>query len=386
MKVVDFFSRVAFYSCVQDKECIWGALENRNGLCKVNIKEQTAKLVATFDNELLVTQRLYHSSVLVDNIIILVPACARSIAIFDMSTEKMKYIDLGVYGLKGDFLFCTSVVMEKKVYIYGYRCPYIIEYDVQTEEIIITDEWLKCLDNVDINSLSSQGFFADGYAVVGKKMYVPLAFQSAVLEILVLENEKRYSVKKIDASFSGISGMTQDNQIVWIVGNGENELVKWNMTNESVERIFFDEDHKCIRKNDYLWKVVCSVNNVYLLPIYGSKAYIYEKKDGRINEFCEVVDTLMLDKLRLSSFSVIGAFNSDDDILFFCGADFSLYVYNENSRKLRKIEVSFEVDECYMEKYYRDLIFDSNKKGNCLREENVPLNFFLDYIRKCGKR
>lgn len=373
----DIFNTVGFFDSAQYGDIVYGALEDKNGFCAVDIKNHIAKYIGTFENEDISAQRLYHSIIIVEDCIILIPANACRIAIFDLKEGIMKYIKTPISSSNGLPSYRNIVNIDQCIYVMGDSKKDIIKLDITNlDYTTLCDFSQEFADHVE-------SFFGEGCVISGNDVFVPLACKPSF--IIFDKDFKNYRVVDLKLPIDGIGGIEQDGNIIWMVGRGinNNYLCAYDLSNSSIDS--FEIPQSATEITYPYWKPICTERYIYIFPLLEKKAYMFSKETKIIKEIA-CINELIDINYDNSQFALMGIRKRMNKIYFILGKDFCWYEYDTDNNNVMKIDIDFCIeDKVYKNKYANEIVSRSITENTILSEKKLPLNLFLNEILEVKK-
>lgn len=213
MKYPKDWEKVTCYDWYEDEEKMWLSLGNKNAICEINKNNKNVKILGYFPHNGLGENDLSLSVKKSGNYIIFCPFKAKDIGIFNVSTEKLEFIDVSFLLDRsgGIELFYRMILYKKYVFFLGIKCPVIMRLNLVTREINLFDSWSEKIEKYKCNNGI---YFTDGYAHKGNEIYLPIGKCSGVLKINLDTMEWDYI--EFNISVCGILGMVQNENLIWI--------------------------------------------------------------------------------------------------------------------------------------------------------------------------
>ena len=361
------FNKLGFFECVQVGNMVYGSLEDKNGLCSVNLRSGKATLLKVYENEKYSEQRLYHSLIKAGKYIVFIPANADKIALYNLDEGNLDYIDCLSSQKRKEPLYRNAVAIGDFVYIFGDTYKSILKMSLSTKKTI------ECLENNQMLKGEKKSYFGEGHAFFDNKLYIPLSSINALFVMDVNTGVQEYI--KLELPSDGLGGIEQDGNYIWIVGKGErsNFLAKYNIYTSSTDLYDLPKVYDSVYP---YWKPICTEGAVYLFPLLEEKAFVLKKGTDMIEELLAVSDIIKLNKGD-SQFAVMGLRKNERKISFISGYDFKWYDLCIDTNELKEVKIKFSIkDSTYIDKFTDETM----KQTTIINERRLPLDFYIGHI------
>lgn len=235
-----------------------------NGLFEVNLSNGECKFICFFPNEDMGQKRLYIKAVCVKDKVIFVPYAAKCIAIYNVTTQKIKMIAIkeleGLeipksYDRKNKF----SDVVEYGNFIFMTPCTYpaMLKLDSETEEITYCSSVLS----------SIKFCFRRSPCVDGRYIYLPSTVDNIIFRFDMESNCG--AIFHVGEQNHGTWSVCKVGDNIWTAPQSEGAVVRWNVKNNKVKEQLEYPAQFC--GNGFLFTKIWNLeNSLYLLPAYAN--------------------------------------------------------------------------------------------------------------------
>lgn len=342
-KINEFFCKASCYSMIEYEDNIWFSWWNANGLYKMNNMTKRADLVATYENEPIEKEGMYHDVARIENYIIFPPNAAEKIAVYNIALGIMEYKTIKAvtdvrnekYLTSSKFSFCKAY--GSSVYMFPHSYPAIIKYDVKTDQILYISDWIKKIDE-RISKGDTNGYMTES-VILGDIVWsgcgcLPILYK------MDLKSED-ITIYEIQTSLDGFYGLMFDGTDFWITGRGKNtnRVVRWNPDTELTREIIID-DSNWLDISDSFWSPMDIGEKVLVFPIMASHVYEIDKITEQVlikRQF----DEFFFNKreIVLNAHRVLRPYLNNQIIRFITGNDGVWHEYNWRTDEIYSYEV-----------------------------------------------
>ncbi len=275
---------------------------NFNGLFEYLINEKKLYFLGNFKNEGLLNMQLYGKIHKYKNKLIFTPMSADNIAVYDIKEKTFSAIHLPLpkipCGFEGKFL--NSVVVEDKIIMFPGRFYCIVEYNINSEELQIHDEWYdECIKRWGKRSYL---LFSYDMVKIGNDIFLPSALTSGIFKYCLTEN--KYEFIDIPYKCKCLSTLAYDGEYFWsVTDDGKLLILKNNglILKKIDVYITYGERglvHRSVYDNGYIWlffsqqskiiKIKCyDCENEYEVIKYSEKEKEYTNLEYHAVDFVE---------------------------------------------------------------------------------------------------
>lgn len=234
------WDKVICHDWYEDERKIWLCLRNKNAICEIDKNSKEIKILGSFPHNTLGEEDLSLSVTKCGDYIVFCPFKANDIAVLDINTGELEFIDLlqilGKDSRKyaGMEKFYRMVSHKNHIYFFGIKYPAIMSFDLETKKIELFDEWIE---KIDKNKCKDAVLFTDGYAKIENEIYLPIGRCNGVLKINLETLEWEYiGIKSINY---GILGMTQKANYVWLTeyDTEAQSFFQWDLNSGEIMKI-----------------------------------------------------------------------------------------------------------------------------------------------------
>lgn len=360
----------ATYGFVLDDDKIWFASYWNNVLCCYSLKEkrvERAEIIPEDDE----VELSFSNLVKVGNEIVIIPANALNIYIYDIEERKFSKIELGE-GNVGFNKFFGYGLWKENIFLFPGKCTEILKINLITKKISHIKEW-----NKKIETDGEIVCFQFDHYVCGEKVYLLSAVTNKVLIFnMATEEEEIISVGEKNKIYSTITYLDIDK---FLLTDEEGNCILLNLKDSSFEIIKNTVEgfisHKYDTKRACMSDGVKWENCVYLFPAQANKILKLSLIDNTLSEVVLNCDIPSM-SWKGESFSL---FERQRNYIYGFWIDKRILI----SMNLETEEVEYipiEVDSLN-EKQLLDTLFQRLKKGSV--QESVAPFATLEMIIKC---
>ena len=207
----DIYKRIICPDFLVDNEYMYFPVYKSDEFVRVDTNTGEVEVLCIFETD---PQKeyynLYNSMVKVGKYIVLAPANAEKIAIYDIEDGKMHYIELEEAEVNGNeiydaiSLFYGCLRDGDHVFLLGFYYPAIVRIDMKNFEVYYIKEWVKQLDS-NIPRGDRRGYIGNGCCVQGRRAILPIMCAPA---LLYLDLDSQVSdVEIVDTQMDGFGVM-----------------------------------------------------------------------------------------------------------------------------------------------------------------------------------
>lgn len=355
--------RLSTETMIVHNGCIWFAEATSNRIYSYDLICRKCSLEYIIDTEDSDGIRLFRTMTIYGENLYVFPFSAENAYKINLSTRIIERIGIDTppensydqYSPKAKFL--SSFVFENKIFAVGVTYPAILEYDVNTGNIVYHNEWLSemaaCFKNHE-NVLFRRA------EIVKNKLYIPSGRGDAILLYDMSSGE--YEVCRIGDGIDGFSSVCYDGKDFWLAPLGTGAIVRWN-----------ESDRKCVIYNDFpqdFEKVDHGINDIIfwnnmliLFPGSSNMFLSVDRDTGKIFELNSQLRNIRAVS-RCICDNVLFAFSMSEDALL-------IFDCSIQSFEILGIEDPGHIGICSEnEKFFCENRIDTIKKYIFLRNEN----------------
>lgn len=331
-----------FENIYNDKENYWFTGFDYNSLFKMNKKDKKVKFAGVFPDEVFMQQRLYISTVLINESLYFAPFNAKEIAIYNIKLKKFNKLKIPkaqkkmIFNWEGEKFF-RVIEINDGIYFIPYRYPGILYYDIKNSTFTCFDDWV---DKIEELRTSEWGYFMD-YVYVENKIILPCTCTDAVV-IFDLSTEKSRIIRTphTEYKFKHCS-ITYINKFFYLV-TADGTVFKRKLKAEKEEIKVFKLPQTDVKIFEFY--PVCLINEyIYLFPFKKNKGYKIDTRTDKITEEKTINEENICTG---SNFSFLTAFSEEEKIFFVTGNSRYLIEYNLQTQMKQKIQLYLS-DEIY---------------------------------------
>jgi hypothetical protein len=376
-KIKDFYKKIRMTDMVEENGKIWISLLGLNGLVEIDIHTWKTKVLCRFEEKNDLSFNLYNSIAKIDKKIIVIPCTADRIAVYDLNSKKIHYIEIDnvqdnrneVYDSNAKFW--KYYIDGKNIYLMGHYYPAIVKINVNNYEVHYITDWVKELDK-HIKKGDKRGYIGAGFFKRKRNIYLPLQCYPAFL-ILDLDTNKT-KIKKIDSILDGIGIIGGDNENIWLEGKGDalGCFVKLDIDLGNIKEIGNVEKPSIEAYSIPFLEIIDCENRIILFP--STASFIYE-----IEKSSDVIKKSELNQLLIENGTakpnVLMTKKINNKIYFITSCDRKLHTYFIDENRIESRDL-YLPEEYVMEEIQR-IYTQRNTEQRTVDEREVPLNFYI---------
>lgn len=216
--------------CIENND-VWMVHGEFNALIHLDLKTGRTEYITSVPDLISMKEFLYIRILKYKQKLVLVPYYANYLAVYDLKSQKFVYMQDIKKIYKKAIAFSDACIKNNILYC----IPYMIG-----EPILKLDlDSLSSFEVVSTESEKLKGYIINHCALCGNYIYGAIPKSPYIIEYDI-ENNK-VSFFKID-QVTGISGITTDNEKLYLQNIPEKTLIVWNITNQSVIEKFVLEE------------------------------------------------------------------------------------------------------------------------------------------------
>ena len=342
-----------------NKKLAYAASGSFNALFKVDLETGKSCYLQQFDAEKMDAKRLYTNAIYVNNKVYFVPAAAEKIAVLDVKTNVISYIDINEVdenrapNYRNDSKFNSGVLYDGWIYMISCTYPAIVRVNIDNHTVEYFEQWID----------GQRFLFRRAPFVEGKYFYIPSVINNLVLEFdMDCCEGKLYRVGKNNGGCWSICKVKDD---FWLSPKKNGPIIKWNPNTKCVQELGnypsgFDGKDFCFTK------IYNSVGCVRLLPMYANMGIEVDVNTGIMKRCLSIAE-------------------DNTEIYFMFELDNFYYVRVVKKKKSRYMRINLETWEC------EDFAFEfakrseySNIKTTALNAPNSQRNKVINSYNKCS--
>ena len=372
-------SHVRPLDLVKDGNILYAAVANSNYIYELYELDKRVRALGKFDDNFY--SYPYIAVEKYENDLFFIPKRADKIAVFNLDSRIMTYIDLKnpIVGQKMVYRetlkFCYTITHGELLFALGYFYPAIACLNMRTKEIKYITEWRDEFEG-HITQGNDCGYFGGGYYEEDNKLYIPCAGIPYLLELDLSNFETK--LQRIDCGLDGILDLQKDNEKLWLIGKKESYGYVSRYDLKTKENIVIKPCDKLPVKTHYLpfWNIICDSQKVYLIPRIAKEGYVLDKETLEIHNIDIKIAQDCYDEFgEISNFYMVKQIENKVYTVSFEGIWYELDLING---EISKYEYIIPNEICKDELKNR-----INKQGIC-NEAQVGLETFIDFITDGG--
>lgn len=386
-------SRLNCFEAAEDDHKMWFARLTANGLYEYDKVKNRSKLLMRFLEYPVEKNFLYLSIQKVGDKLVLAPAAASKIGIYDLRDKRIDYLevapveDLRKVKYTGTCDFVKSFASGDDVYLFGYGYPAVLKVNVKTNTITYLTDWVNGVEQRIRKSSVPVGYISD-YVVNGDFIWALCGCSNVILRINLNTDEVKIIDIYSDLDIHG--GICFDGNF-WITGNNDksNKLLKY-----SVDFTLKEEVTICSAENtdEYSFPLQAGVWGTYPIIDIGNKLLLFSVYPAHVYEFDKITKEAKLltafEKFlqscdeKLYDLGILALRKRGKYIYFITGNDFFWNEYNYENGHMTRYEVLAECDGKLLQKAMAGRMISENEM---VSELGCKLTFpeflrFVSYI------
>ncbi len=240
-----------------DGEKAWVFANDFNGLFEVDLKTLKTTYLGSIPGEPFLRGSLCYSIVKVENDLVLLPAGAKRVAIYNLLQKAFSFIEMrrqedSIYG---------AVAIGRKVYFLVSNAPMIGYVDMDDYSIHYFCEIEK--HKMGRPHINGRICFRKGICAVGETVYCVSCDDNEVIQINTKDGRIKFF--ELDGVEDGLRSIAYDGNIFWITEWGRASLVQWD------ERYGVQQVFRCKEYRNLVYRsadLICN-NDIWIFPTGG---------------------------------------------------------------------------------------------------------------------
>lgn len=270
---------LAFWDAVIEGECIWVSNVNFNGLFKIYREHKESQFITRFYGEKEIGG--LHKQVLkFENLLIFIPELGEQVALFDMKTEKIKYISVVLENSRpGESKTAGAQIYKNELWIFPqYLSQDIIIINLRTEEIRRSNIFCSFLGERKIQTESP----AFGTPVFAERLvYIPLKNTKYIICFDVHKQEIRLHVLSDEKYRINSISISKCWGKLWITFSNELNVMSFHLKSGKEE--IFNVNTAWDRQSvPFSCAIELKHNQLLILPAHTEHVILLE--DKKVNE------------------------------------------------------------------------------------------------------
>ncbi len=241
--------------------------------------ESDMKVVKEYEFELpKASQSLFYDIVNIGKKLVLSPFCTKYIAVYDMETRHMDFLDVG--GNDQHTWYRNIVVYKEKLFVLpgGPDSDVLVVDGLRDVRRIHIDNWA---DSVKKNQCTSEHVIQDKY------LWATAYYSDQVLK-LNMETEK-YELIRVGKGSAGYTGIAIDDSYIWLAESSTGAVIRYNVNNKDIKKICMpiELDYNSTNKNYVHLNLFDFDQYIISIPALCNKM-IRIRKETLDSEFIEI--------------------------------------------------------------------------------------------------
>ena len=362
-KEFDNFKYLWFDAMVTEGNTAWVFANNFNALFSINLVTYEMNYLGSVPGEMMLSMGLYLNMQKYGNELVLVPAYANSVAIYNIDTQIFRTIPIDLPDAK-----CFgSAIYKNRIYMVGNSSAKIIVINLQDDSIKVLEQCEKYLENKE--GIPNRMRFRKNNCVVDGCFYIASCVSSTIVKLDMNTDEMEFF--ELDIHEEGFRSIVYDGNYFWLsLWDDVPRLVQWSVEKGVVNNIVIPENGK-YRVSD----IIVYDNSLILFPNMGKHVYEYNLREKSWEVISEYEDFLhneicMHHPWSPQKFPISRI--SKGKIYSFCGEDFKLLEYELEKKRIRAEYLCLDDFLCR--------IMEGKMMENVLMERQFSLELFLNVI------
>lgn len=323
MEVFDNWRHIWFDAMVVEGDLAWVFLNNYNALYEIDLKSDRLTWLASIPTEGLLEIGLYFSMKKYNDELILIPAAATSIAIYNLATHDLETIPLDFEVVK-----CFSAeVYDGNLYMIGYDSARIAVLDLNRRTVRVLLNFENMFNKLNIDKMRMH--FRKSSCIVENHLFLANCNSDVVLDVDL--HDEQVELFRIGRGVEGLSTIVsiKDDFLIWEWGR--KRVFVWNKSEGVKKEILFgdlEEEYivsDIVMKEDFLWMFPLHGDGVYIMDIRGEEI-------KKLNEFDVFMTPPFIYPWGGQMFTV--CLEEREKIFVFVGNKFTLVEYNLNTHMM----------------------------------------------------
>ncbi len=241
---------------------LWAPAEKYNALFKMNLQSGKLTFVTHFENEGMLTPKMFHEVIVYRDKLFFIPKWAKNIIVYLLATGEQKVIEAdageSTYATKYD----KAVTYEDKIYMFSAGAPCTMCIDMNTLE---TESFSECCEKIEKEgiewkSVFSSGIKADGrtwLGIYGKNVLIEFAFETRQAKII-----------HVGLETEGMLNMYEQKNQLYILSN-KGRIYRYDIIIGDVELVweYFEETERTpyfnlFVKDEFMWLLPHGADNI----------------------------------------------------------------------------------------------------------------------------
>lgn len=257
----------------------WCISRTFDGLYKMNLYNKSIECVCKMPEKNQPDKQAYIDILSLDDELYFIPAFAKNIAVYNITTKLMKQIDISDLSKEGEFSFAGACVYNNWLLLYPCFSTKFVRINLKTLQIDVNDTFI-----ID-NELNKGNFaFHKRHFQEKKIIYIAIACEDAVV-CVDIENFS-FKMLKIDNNQTGYSAITKSGDDLWLAPTGNGNIVKYKMTNGKTK--FLGEYPNGFKRSEgvsFSGFFDISDTKVGLAPFAANMFLCIDKNSGEITKY-----------------------------------------------------------------------------------------------------
>lgn len=392
-------SRLSCLAVAEGNGKVWFARSQANGLYEFDKIENCTKLLMRFPDFSIDKANLYHAIEKVGSMLVLAPASASKVVLYDSATEKAEYLELAPVENErkvqytGVCKFFKCFGHGDSVYLFGYEYPAVLKIDVKTKQITYFTDWVRDVEQRIKKISATMGYVSD-CIIVGDYVWALCECADAVLCMDLRTDEIK--VVDICSDLDIRWGICFDGNF-WVTGYSENanKLLKYDRSFVLEEEIEVcstqkDGDAYSFSPQDaryVFYSVIDLGERLLLFPDYPRHVYEFDKILNEVRILPAFEELLEIRDEKLHPRGILVPRKNGNLICFITGNDFLWNEYDFLHDTITRYEVRAESDEELLQ------IKSKFMTGRIFKEDEITWNLgykltlsrFLEHIAHVPK-
>lgn len=267
-------------------DVVYFSLMHANGLCRINLSDNSIEYVSVIPNELPYGVLLYDDLQRYGDKLVLSPLNAKTVAIYDLHSGSFKNVKYdrekykSVCNYSNEFLFYNACVLNNIALFFPGKYPAILSVDLTNMNIRFIDKWFN--DIKDRYDPGSYLFRGDITIDDDMSIYAVSSYYRFVIK-LIYGTDGNYEAKRIDYNpEERYTTIMYVNGCLYLTNNDKSTVDVYDQNWKMISRIHYHANVKDMG-TDYIGSVLHE-GKVYFIPYDSSYLLILDTKNMQLKE------------------------------------------------------------------------------------------------------
>ncbi|MEF9940866.1 MAG: CDP-glycerol glycerophosphotransferase family protein [Lachnospiraceae bacterium] len=265
-----------------------------NGLFQVDFDKENMQYIGSVPGEKTYEINLYSSMVAYHDKLVLVPLCAKTIAVYDTKSKVFstyhipKMIKYNMNYSKQELLFSTGIQYKESIYLLPCYYDGVLKFDVETGEATKYTECIKQLRVLRGKTKINQLFRKD-MIIVDSTFYV-VSYYSDIIMSYDMDTQE-FQLHSLEQGKYKYNHMCYDGEDFWIVSSDIARILRWNIkTGQKTVYDDFPLELPLQNESDFE-DIVYYGGDIWLIPSKNNCVVRLERTTGKMDIIKQLVFT-----------------------------------------------------------------------------------------------